>query len=143
MNDEVVIETEETALLQGGAAASLSLLARLGGRRALDRVVELLYQGVLADPLLAPMFERLDMQRIKAHQRRFLAQVFSGEPLPDPGLLRRVHAPVVARHGLGDRHFDAVAGHLAAALARCGVAPALQREVLEIAASTRDDVLGR
>jgi hemoglobin len=120
-----------------------SLLARLGGRRTLDRVVEHLYQRVLGDPLLAPVFSGLDLQRIKAHQRRFLAQVLCGEPLPEPGLLRRVHAGLVQRHGLDDRHFDAVASHLAVALDRCGAAEELRRAILALVAGTRVQVLGR
>lgn len=120
-----------------------SLLARVGGRRALDRVVEALYRGVLSDPVLAPAFAGLDTERIKAHQRRFLAQVFGGGDAPEPGLLRRVHARVVAEHALEDRHFDAVIGHLRAALRQCGADAGLEAEVIAIATSTRDDVLGR
>ena len=120
-----------------------TLLARVGGRRALDRIVELLYRGVLSDPVLAPAFAGLDTERIKAHQRRFLAQVFGGGDAPPPGLLRRVHARVVAEHALEDRHFDAVIGHLRDALRRCGTDAALEAEVLAVATSTRDEVLGR
>lgn len=122
---------------------STSLLARVGGRRALDRIVEALYRGVLSDPVLAPAFAGLDTERIKAHQRRFLAQVFGGGDAPEASLLRRVHARVVAQHALQDRHFDAVIGHLRDALQRCGNDQALTAEVLAIATATRDDVLGR
>lgn len=123
--------------------AGSSLLARVGGRRALDRLVEALYRGVLSDPVLAPAFAGLDTERIKAHQRRFLAQVFGGGDAPEPGLLRRVHARVVAQHALEDRHFDAVIAHLRDALRRCGADAMLESEVLAVATSTRDEVLGR
>ena len=120
-----------------------TLLARVGGRRELDRIVDALYRRVLVDPVLAPAFAGLDTERIQAHQRRFLAQVFDGGDAPPPGLLRRVHARVVAEHALEDRHFDAVIAHLDAALDACGVAAALRAEVMAIAAGTRDEVLGR
>jgi truncated hemoglobin YjbI len=125
------------------AETSATLLARVGGRRELERIVGALYRRVLVDPVLAPAFAGQDTERIKAHQRRFLAQVFGGGDAPPPQMLRRVHARVVAQHALGDKHFDAVIAHLAAALKSCGVAPALCDEVLRVAATTRDEVLGR
>jgi hemoglobin len=143
MDEDLVLEAPATSEELRAGCGSLSLLARLGGRRTLDRVVEHLYHGVLGDPLLAPVFAGLDLQKIKAHQRRFLAQVLSGEPLPEPGLLRRVHAGLVQRHGLEDRHFDAVAAHLSRALDRCGAAVELQQAILAIVAGTRVQVLGR
>jgi hemoglobin len=123
--------------------AASTLLARVGGRRELDRIVAALYRRVLVDPVLAPAFAGLDTERIQAHQRRFLAQVFGGGEAPASGLLRRVHARLVAEHALGDIHFDAVIAHLAAVLEGHGVAPSLRSDVLRVAAATRDEVLGR
>ena len=37
-----------------------------------------LYRRVLADPELAPWFEGIDLDRLKAHQRSFLAAAFGG-----------------------------------------------------------------
>lgn len=124
-------------------AEAPSLLARIGGRRALDRIVESLYRGVLSDPELAPAFAGLDTERLKAHQRRFLAQVFGGGDAPEPGVLRRVHARVVAEHALEDRHFDAVLRHLGHAVRDFGIDPALADEILRVARGTRREVLDR
>ena len=120
-----------------------SLLERLGGTPAIEAAVDLFYRRVLDDPLLAPVFEGISLLRLKGHQRRFLAQAFGGPPVYHGRDLAGAHAGLVARHGLGDRHFDAVLGHLEQSLAALGVAPSLRAEVLAIAEGTRGAVLGR
>jgi len=55
--------------------------------------------------------------------------------------MRAAHAPLVAK-GLNEAHFTAVAGHLQATLEELGVPADLIGEVMAIAASTHDDVLG-
>lgn len=119
-----------------------SLYQRLGGGAAVDAAVELFYGKVLADPLLAPFFAGVDMKRQRAQQKAFLTLAFGGPNAYTGQDLRRAHAPLVAR-GLNDAHFNAVAGHLQATLAELGVAQGLVDEVMAIAASTHDDVLGR
>lgn len=121
---------------------SLSLFERLGGSAAVDAAVDLFYGKVLADPLLKPFFDNVDMKRQRAQQKAFLAFAFGGPANYSGKDLRAAHAPLVAR-GLGDAHFDAVAGHLQATLGELGVADATIAEVMAIAGSTRDDVLGR
>ena len=120
-----------------------SLLERLGGTPAVEAAVDLFYRRVLDDPLLAPLFEGVSMPRMRAHQRRFLAQAFGGPAAYRGRGLAEAHAGLVERHGLDDRHFDAVLGHLDGALAALGVAPALRSEVRAIAGSVRGVVLGR
>jgi hemoglobin len=56
--------------------------------------------------------------------------------------MRNGHAHLVAR-GLNDSHFDAVAENLSATLQELGVTQALIDQVMAIAGSTRNDVLGR
>ena len=56
--------------------------------------------------------------------------------------LRDGHAHLVAR-GLNDSHLGAVADDLAAALTEMSVAQELIDQVMEIAGSTRNDVLGK
>ena len=50
---------------------------------------------------------------------------------------------LVEEKGLNDSHFDAVAQNLIATLDELKVPEDLAKQVLEIAASTREDVLGR
>jgi hemoglobin len=97
---------------------------------------------VLADPLLQPMFEGVDIARLQVHQRSFMNFAFGGGlPASGPGL-RQAHAGLVARHGLGNLHFDAVLDHLEAALAAMGVAPVLVAEAMALIETHRREVLG-
>jgi len=75
-------------------------------------------------------------------QKAFLTMAFGG-PNSYTGLdMRKAHAHLVAR-GLNDSHFDAVAENLTATLNELSVAQPLIDQVLAIAGSTRNDVLGR
>jgi hemoglobin len=56
--------------------------------------------------------------------------------------MRDAHAPLVEK-GLNDSHFDAVATHLQNTLEELGVSADLVQEVMNIAGSTREDVLCR
>lgn len=56
--------------------------------------------------------------------------------------MKEAHAALVEQ-GLDDSHFDAVAQNLAKSLEELNVPEGLAGQVLAIAGSTRDDVLGR
>lgn len=118
-----------------------SLYERLGGAAAVDAAVELFYGKVLADPLLRPFFDGVDMKRQRAQQKAFLTFAFGGPNKYTGGDMRKAHAHLVKR-GLGEAHFAAVAGHLQATLRGLKVAQPMIDEVMAIAASTHDDVLG-
>lgn len=119
-----------------------TLFDRLGGRDAINAAVDIFYEKVLADPSINRFFENVDMAKQRAKQKVFLAYAFGG-PTPYTGKdLSAAHAPLVA-DGLNDSHFDAVAGHLQATLEELGVPQELIGEVMAIAGSTRDAVLGR
>ena len=119
-----------------------SLFDRIGGSAAVEAAVDLFYDRVIADPILTPFFESVDMTKQRAKQKAFLAMAFGGPANYTGSDLRTAHAPLVER-GLSDRHFDAVAGHLQDTLEQLNVPAGLVAEVMAIAASTRDDVLGR
>lgn len=118
------------------------LFERIGGQPAIEALVDDFYPRVLGDPLLAPFFAGVNMVSLRAHQARFLAYaVGDGRAYSGRGL-SQAHAGLVAR-GLNDSHFDAVAGHLAASLCVLGVPEREAAEVMAIAGSVRDAVLGR
>lgn len=119
-----------------------SLYARLGGEGAVDAAVDVFYRKVLADDGISRFFEAVDMDAQRAKQKAFLTMAFGGPARYSGKDLRTAHAKLVA-NGLSDAHFDAVAGHLGATLKELGVAQPLIDEVLAIAGSTRNDVLGR
>lgn len=124
------------------ASDSGSLFDRIGGQASVDAAVEIFYGKVLGDTLLAPFFENTNVDTLRRMQSAFLSSALgSGAPYEGRDL-RAAHAPLVA-NGLADEHFDAVAGHLQATLEELNVPGDLVAEVMAIAASTRDDVLGR
>jgi hemoglobin len=82
----------------------------------------------------------MDAQRAK--QKAFLTMAFGGPNDYTGKDMRQAHAKLVER-GLDDSHFDAVAGHLSDTLKELEVPSELIDEVMKIAGSTREDVLGR
>lgn len=119
-----------------------SLYEQLGGQSAVDAAVDLFYRKVLSDDRISDFFDGVDMDRQIAKQKAFLTMAFGG-PHNYSGLdMRKAHAPLVAR-GLNDSHFDAVAENLGATLQELGVGQELIDQVLAIAGSTRNEVLGR
>ncbi len=121
---------------------TISLFDRLGGKAAVNAAVEKFYERVLADPLLSPYFDSVDIERQKAKQKGFLTLAFGGPARYTGRGLREAHRPLVAR-GVSDVHFDAVLEHLGATLAALGVGETERTEVAAIAESVRADVLDR
>ena len=119
-----------------------SLFKRLGGAAAVDAAVDIFYRKVLADSSLARFFEATDMNAQREKQKAFLTMAFGGPKEYTGKDLRTAHARLV-KNGLNETHFNAVAGHLQDTLKQLGVAPSLINEVMAIAGSTRNDVLGR
>jgi len=119
-----------------------SLYEELGGEHAIEAAAALFYEKVLADPLTAPFFAKLDMPAQVRKQIAFMAHAFGGPNEYKGRDLRVAHRPLVAQ-GLGDRHFDAVAGHLKATLEELGIAAPLVERCLAIVGSVRGQVLDR
>ena len=91
----------------------------IGGEAALSSVVDDFYDRVLADPELRGFFAGANMTRLKGRQVEFFAAALGG-PLPYTGAsMRDAHQG----RGIGQKHFDLVAGHLVAALRAAGVPP--------------------
>jgi hemoglobin len=115
-----------------------SLYNRLGGKDLVERAVDLFYDSVLADERLRPFFDDVDMESQRKKQKRFLVYAFGGPLIYDGKDLREVHQHM----GVSEEHFTAVMEHLQKALQELAVPGALIQEVMDIAASTHDDVLG-
>ncbi len=120
-----------------------SLFEQLGGESAVNAAVDLFYTKMLNDDRVKHFFENTDMEKQRAHQKRFLTFAFGG--LPDyPGRnMRQAHTKLVEEHGLNDSHFDATVENLAASLKELGVSDELIGEVAKVAETVRDDVLNR
>ena len=90
----------------------MSIYQRLGGDAAVTALIESLYVRALADPLISPFIENIDVPRLKAHQFAFISQAIGGpHPYPGPSLVQ-AHA----RLPIEQRHFDAFVAHLQGAL---------------------------
>ena len=119
-----------------------TLFEQLGGAGAVDAAVDIFYRKVLADDRIAGFFDDVDMARQSAKQKAFLTYAFGGPNSYSGKDMRAGHAHLVKK-GLNDTHFDAVCEHLAGTLTELGVGEALVSQVIAIAESTRNDVLGR
>jgi hemoglobin len=119
-----------------------SLFERLGGRDAVNAVVDTFYDKVMKDVRIKHFFEGVDMNRQRGKQKAFLTMAFGGPTKYSGQDMRTAHAPLVAR-GLNDSHVDAVIELVGASLKEHGVPDADIAAVAAIAESVRDDVLGR
>lgn len=119
-----------------------TLFEQIGGDAAVNAAVDLFYRHVLSDDRIAHFFDGVDMERQAQKQKAFLTMAFGGPHNYTGADMKRGHAHLV-KQGLNDSHFDAVAENLAKTLQELGVAHELIDQVLAIAESTREDVLGR
>lgn len=114
-----------------------TLYGRLGGRDAIEAVVDTFYDRVLADEDLRPFFEDVDMTAQRAHQTKFLSAVTGGPVAYDGADMAAAHDHLRIDHA----SFDAIAGHLDAALERHDVPEDDRTAVLDAVESYRDDVV--
>lgn len=123
------------------APAEATLFDKLGGAHAVELAVDKFYDRVLEDDRIKHFFVDADVEKLRSHQKRFLAYAFGGMPGYNGKNMRAAHAPLVEKFGLNDTHFNAVVENLAAVLTELGVPMPLIGEVAVIAESIRGDVL--
>lgn len=103
---------------QTGRGAINSIYEELGGVDGVRTAVTIMYRRVLDDPALAPWFDGVDLDRLQAHQRAFLAAAFGG-----PQVFSGLDAATAHRDlAITDDAFTRVASSLLTALADLGVA---------------------
>lgn len=119
-----------------------SLFDRIGGEAAVNAAVDIFYRKILTDPSISHFFNTTAMPEQRAKQKAFLTMAFGGPNNYTGRDLRAGHARLVTM-GLNDNHFDAVARHLQETLQELNVPADLIGEVMAIAGSTRNDILGR
>ena len=118
--------------------AEQTLFDKLGGMEAVNAAVDLFYNKVVVDDRISHFFQNIDMANQSGKMKAFLAYAF-GAPLPYSGKdMRAAHAHM----DLTETHFNAVAEQLVATLEELSVPQELIQEVVAIALSTKDDVLG-
>jgi hemoglobin len=95
----------------------MSIYDSIGGAAAVRAAVDDFYARVLADPSLAPFFSGTDLDRLKAHQRSFIAAAIGGPEIFTGRDMATAHAGLA----ISDADFDAVVAHLADTLTGLGV----------------------
>ena len=114
-----------------------SLYAKLGGKSAIEAVVNAFYDRVLADPELAPFFAETNMAWLKSRQVQFFTQSLGG-----PALYRgRAMQPAHAHLAIEDRHFALTVKHLVATLEALRVPKPLIEEVGALLAPLKADIV--
>lgn len=125
------------------SATGTTLYDLLGGEAAVNAAVDIFYRKVLEDHRINRFFDNTDIEKQAAKQKAFLTMAFGGPNHYNGADMRNAHAHLVKKLGLDDSHFDAVMEHLAGTLRELNVPQNLIGQVLAIAESTRNDVLGR
>lgn len=116
-----------------------SLYQKLGGKPAMDAAIEAFYVKVLADDRVKHFFDDVSMDKQRRKQKEFLSAAFGG-PLPWTGKdMRKAHDGM----GLTEVHFNAIAENLVNTLKDLKIKQELIDQVVAVALTTKDDVLGR
>ncbi|WP_458188166.1 group I truncated hemoglobin [Haladaptatus sp. NG-WS-4] len=118
---------------------SQTVYREIGGREAVEAVVDDFYDRVLSDDQLVAFFEGMDMEELRAHQVQFISSV-AGGPVEYSGAdMREAHAHL----DIGEEDFDAVATHLERALRSNGVDDTNVEAILAEVGALKAPVLGR
>jgi hemoglobin len=115
----------------------MSIYDGIGGAPAVQAAVDDFYARVTADPELAPFFTDVDLRKLKAHQRAFIAAAVGGPEIYRGRDMQAAHAGL----GITDANFDAVVGHLVATLTGLGVPAETIGQIGETLAPLRSDIV--
>lgn len=110
---------------------------RLGGREAVESVVDDFYDRVLTDDRVIHHFEDSNTTELRAHQVQFLSAV-TGGPVEYSGAdMREAHRGM----GITNEEFDIIADHLNTALSKNGASDADLNQVLETVEELRPEIV--
>lgn len=116
---------------------SSSLFEKLGGKKAVETVVDEFYRRVLGDPELKGYFAKTDMAKQKRHQTLFITMALGGPKEYNGRTMKRAHEPLK----ITSAHFDKVASHLSATLAWAGVSKGDIFDVINLVAPLKADIV--
>jgi len=115
----------------------MSIYESIGGAGAVQAAVDDFYFRLLADPQLAPFFDGVDLQHLKAHQRAFLTAALGGSQIYQGRDMAAAHAGLA----ISERDFDAVVAHLVATLTALGVPDETIGQIGGLLAPLRSDIV--
>jgi hemoglobin len=122
---------------RGVVSAPMNLLERIGGPSTIRTVADGLYDRLLADDELGPVFSSTHMPTMRQRLADYLVGACAGEVTVSAERLRAAHA----RHDVNDRHFSIMASHLADLLADSGIDDDTAADLLDLIAHRRGDVV--
>jgi hemoglobin len=97
----------------------------IGGSGAVSAAVDVLYDRLLADRLVAHHFEGVDVRRLASHMRAFLTAALGGPQLYRGRDMGAAHAHL----GITSAEWDATVGHVVGTLESLGVPADLIAEI--------------
>jgi hemoglobin len=119
---------------------AMSLYEEIGGKQSIRTALDRFYDKVMDDRRVSRFFDGLDVQRIKDKQTAFLSMAFGGPAHYDGRDLRTAHGRAVSQ-GLGEAEYEVFMGHFRSTLEELGIPDPKIRQIMDIAATGRDDVL--
>jgi hemoglobin len=117
--------------------SATSLYDTIGGEPALTAVVDDFYVRVLGDPELSGFFAGTNMNRLKGRQVEFFAEALGGPVTYSGASMHDAHAG----RGIGQKHFDLVAGHLVSSLASAGVGEGEISQIVAAISPLAEDIV--
>ncbi|MFC6724569.1 group 1 truncated hemoglobin [Halobium palmae] len=118
---------------------SQTVYSQIGGRTAVESVVDDFYERVLADDRLAGFFEGMDMAELRSHQVQFISAVAGGPVEYTGDDMREAHDHL----DIAEEEFDLVARYLERALRENGVGDDNVEAIMSEVADLKDPVVGR
>lgn len=115
---------------------STTLYEKLGGKPAVEQVVDDFYKLVLADDTVSHFFSHTDMQKQRRHQTAFISFALGG-PQYTGRSMEKAHGGL----NLQPEHFDAIATHLSEALTMHHVPQEDINTILERVSTLKEAVL--
>ncbi|GAB7095233.1 group 1 truncated hemoglobin [Halolamina litorea] len=117
---------------------SETIYSQIGGRDAVEQVVDDFYDRVLADDQLADFFEGMDMAELRAHQVQFISAV-AGGPVDYGGAdMREAHDHL----DISGSEFDLVGEYLEQALVDAGVDDENVSAIMSEVAALKPPIIG-
>lgn len=116
-----------------------SVYQEIGGRDAVEAVVEDFYDRVLADEQLVPYFEGMEMAELRTHQVQFISAVAGGPVEYSGDDMREAHAHL----DIDEDDFDTVGRYLESALRTNGVEEENVDAILSEVVALKDPILDR
>ena len=119
--------------------AGMSIYDAIGGEPALVAVVDDFYMRIIGDPELAGFFAGTNMAKLKGRQVEFFAAALGGPQTYTGATMREAHRG----RGIGQEHFNLVAGHLIAALSAADVPDKTINDITSLLGPLADDIVSR